>query len=75
MKSLFIIFYLMTGRMEQHGPLYNIHIDVNNQYDWVYDACEGEVYQWLETGVFTYDDNLCECGELEFFNATDEQGE
>jgi hypothetical protein len=73
MKSLFIIFYLMTGKMEQHGPLYDIHIDETNQYDWVYDACQGEVYQWLETGVFTYDDNLCECGELEFFMATDSE--
>jgi hypothetical protein len=72
MKSLMLMFYLMTGRVEHTGMLYAIHINVNNQYDWVYAACEGEVYQWLETGVFTYDDNLCECGELEFFMATEE---
>jgi hypothetical protein len=73
MKSLLLAFYLLTGRVEQTGPLYAIHIDVNNQYDWVYSACEGELYNWLETGVFTYDDNLCEPGELEFFMATDSE--
>ena len=67
-----LAFYLMTGRVEHTGMLYAIHIDVNNQYDWVYAVCEGELYQWLETGEFTYDDNLCECGELEFFFATEE---
>jgi hypothetical protein len=71
MKSLMLAFYLMTGRVEHTGMLYAIHIDVNNQYDWVYTVCEGELYQWLETGEFHYDDNLCECGELEFFFATD----
>jgi hypothetical protein len=71
MKSLLLAFYLMTGRVEQNGPLYAIHIDTNNQYDWVYFACEGELYNWLETGEFIYDDNLCECGELEFFTATE----
>lgn len=68
-----LAFYLLTGRVEQTGHLYAIHIDVNNPYDWVYVACEGELYQWLETGVFTYNDDLCTPGELEFFMATDEE--
>ena len=72
MKSLMLMFYLMTGKVEQTGQLYAIHIDGNNPYDWVYAVCEGELYNWLETGVFTYDDNLCEPGELEFFFATEE---
>jgi hypothetical protein len=72
MKSLMLMFYLMTGKVEKTGQLYAIHIDTNNPYDWVYTVCEGELYNWLETGVFTYDDNLCECGELEFFMATEE---
>lgn len=75
MKSLLLAFYLMTGRVEQHGQLYAIHIDTNNQYDWVYAACEGELYHWLETGVFEYNDMWCTPGELEFFMATDEEGE
>lgn len=69
------MFYLMTGKVEKTGQLYAIHIDTNNPYDWVYAACEGELNQWLETGVFKYDDNLCTPGELEFFMATDEEGE
>lgn len=72
MKSLMLMFYLMTGKVEQTGQLYAIHIDVNNPYDWVYAVCEGELNQWLETGVFMYDDNLCTPGELEFFFATEE---
>jgi hypothetical protein len=28
-------------------------------------ACKGEVVAYFEYGVFMYDDNLCECGELE----------
>jgi hypothetical protein len=28
-------------------------------------ACIGEVVSYFEYGVFMYDDNLCECGELE----------
>lgn len=70
-----LMFYLMTGKVEKTGQLYAIHIDTNNPYDWVYAACEGELNQWLETGVFKYDDNLCTPGELEFFMATDEEGE
>jgi len=72
MKSLMLMFYLMTGKVEKTGQLYAIHIDTNNPYDWVYAACEGELNQWLETGVFKYDDNLCTPGELEFFMATEE---
>jgi len=75
MKSLLLAFYLLTGRVEQTGQLYAIHIDTNNPYDWVYAACEGELYNWLETGVFEYNDMLCTPGELEFFMATDEEGE
>jgi hypothetical protein len=71
MKSLMLFCYLLTGRVEQNGPLYNIHIDESNQYDWVYNVCRGELFNWLETGTFEYDDNLCNCGELEFYTATE----
>lgn len=29
-------------------------------------ACKGEVLAYFEYGVFMYDDNLCECGELKW---------
>ena len=28
-------------------------------------VCYGEVMNFIETNAFAYDDNLCECGELE----------
>lgn len=75
MKPILLFFYLMSGKVEKHEMLYNIHIDVNNPHDWVYNACEGELNQWLETGVFEYNDMLCTPGELEFYMESDEEGE
>ena len=69
MSKLILLMYLLTGKVEKVDGLYTIHTSESSVIEY---ACEGEVYQWLETGVFTYDDNLCECGELEFFMATEE---
>jgi len=60
MNSLILAFYLLIGKVEHTDDgLYNIPN--------VTDAppCKGEVLNWIDTGVFQYDDFLCEPGELE----------
>lgn len=61
--SKFILFiYLLTGKVEQVDGLYTIYTPESSVIEY---ACEGEVLAYIETGVFRYDDNLCQAGELE----------
>ena len=61
MTKFVILFYLLSGRVQEVDNLYVVHTETAT-YDY---ACEGEVLRWIETGEFVYDDFLCECGELE----------
>jgi hypothetical protein len=61
MTKFIMLFYLLSGRVQEADNLYVVHTETAT-YDF---ACEGEVLRWIETGTFTYDDFLCECGELE----------
>jgi hypothetical protein len=60
MTKCLLLFYLLSGRVQQVDDLYSVHAN-NTIYEF---ACEGEVLRWIETGTFSYDDNLCKCGEL-----------
>lgn len=62
MSKLILFFYLLTGKVEQVDRLYTIHTSESSVIEY---ACEGEVLLYIETGVFTYDDNLCMAGEIE----------
>jgi hypothetical protein len=61
MSKLILCFYLLTGKVERVDGLYTIHASDNTVVEY---ACYGELMNWLETGSFAYDDNLCACGEL-----------
>lgn len=54
--------YLLTGKVEMVDGLYTIHTATSSVIEY---ACKGEVLAYIETGVFKYDDFLCEAGELE----------
>lgn len=54
--------YLLTGKVEKVDGLYTIHTSESSVIEY---ACEGEVLEYIETGVFRYDDNLAKPGELE----------
>jgi hypothetical protein len=56
-----LFIYLLTGKVEKVDGLYTIHTSESNVIEY---ACEGEVLAYIETGVFAYDDNLCNAGEL-----------
>jgi hypothetical protein len=61
--SKFILFiYLLTGKVERVDGLYTIHTSESSVIEY---ACEGEVLEYIETGVFRYDDNLAKPGEIE----------
>jgi hypothetical protein len=62
MSKLILLMYLLTGKVEQVDGLYTIHTNESSVIEY---ACEGEVLGYIETGVFRYDDNLCQAGELE----------
>lgn len=54
--------YLITGQVEKVDGLYTIYTPESSVIEY---ACEGEVLAYIETGVFMYDDNLCQAGEIE----------
>jgi len=62
MSKLILLMYLLTGKVEKVDGLYTIHTTENSVIEY---ACEGEVLLYIETGVFEYDDNLCNAGEIE----------
>jgi hypothetical protein len=62
MSKLILFFYLLTGKVEMVDGLYTIHTAESSVIEY---ACKGEVLAYIETGVFKYDDFLCEAGELE----------
>ena len=62
MSKLILLMYLLTGKVEKVDGLYTIHIPESSVIEY---ACEGEVLAYIETGVFMYDDNLCQAGEIE----------
>ena len=62
MSKLILFIYLLTGKVEQVDGLYTIHTVESSVIEY---ACKGEVLEYIETGVFRYDDNLCQAGELE----------
>jgi hypothetical protein len=62
MSKLILFFYLLTGKVEKVDGLYTIHTTESSVIEY---ACEGEVLEYIETGVFRYDDNLAKPGELE----------
>lgn len=62
MSKLILFIYLLTGKVEKVDGLYTIHTSESSVIEY---ACEGEVLEYIETGVFRYDDNLAKPGELE----------
>lgn len=62
MSKLILLIYLLTGKVEKVDGLYTIHTTESSVIEY---ACEGEVLAYIETGVFAYDDNLCQAGEVE----------
>ena len=62
MSKLILLMYLITGQVEKVDGLYTIYIPESSVIEY---ACEGEVLAYIETGVFMYDDNLCQAGEIE----------
>ena len=60
MTKIIMLFYLLSGRVQEVDNLYVVHTETTT-YEY---ACEGEVLNWIETGTFNYDDSLCDCGEL-----------
>jgi hypothetical protein len=62
MSKVILFFYLLTGKVEKVDGLYTIHTTESSVIEY---ACEGEVLEYIETGVFRYDDNLAKPGELE----------
>ena len=62
MSKLILLMYLLTGKVEKVDGLYTIHTSESSVIEY---ACEGEVLEYIETGVFRYDDNLAKPGELE----------
>jgi hypothetical protein len=62
MSKVILFFYLLTGKVEKVDGLYTIHTTESSVIEY---ACEGEVLEYIKTGVFRYDDNLAKPGELE----------
>ncbi len=60
MTKLIMLFYLISGRIQESNDLYVVHTETST-YEF---ACKGEVLRWIETGEFVYNDSLCKCGEL-----------
>lgn len=61
MTKLIMLLYIVSGRIEKTENLYVVHTETAT-YEY---ACEGEVLAWIETGEFTYNDFLCQCGEIQ----------
>jgi len=63
LKIFTLIHLLVNTTIEQDSDgLYTLSTSDGCVYEY---ACAGEVSAYFEYGVFMYDDNLCECGELE----------
>ena len=64
MSEIFIFIHLLvnTTIVADSDGLYMLSTSDGCTYEY---ACKGEVMAYFEYGVFMYDDNLCECGELE----------
>lgn len=60
MTKIIMLFYLFTGQVQQVDDLYTVHTGTGT-YEY---ACEGEVFNWIDTGTFSYDDSVCACGEI-----------
>ena len=58
----FIHLLVNTTIISTSDGLYTLSTSDGCTYEY---ACQGEVVAYFEYGVFMYDDNLCECGELE----------
>jgi hypothetical protein len=58
MLKILFFFALLRGEISPaEGGLYTIGL---NEF-----VCYGEALEYIRTGVFQYNDELCECGELE----------
>lgn len=69
MKSLMLMFYILTGTVEKGvdgDPYYYVMLDKNDPLTWYCCACEGEVMQWIETGEFKYNEELCSKAERDY---------
>ena len=64
MLKIFTLIHLLvnTTIVSTSDGLYTLSTSDGCTYEY---ACKGEVLAYFEYGVFMYDDNLCECGELE----------
>ena len=62
MKFILFLNLFFSGQIAfDNDNLYTLHVE-----GIVYEhACYGEIMNFIETNEFAYDDNLCECGELE----------
>jgi len=65
MNTMYILIHLLVNTTIQptDDGLYTLRTTEGKVYE---SACKGEVMAYLETGVFKYNDMLCECGELEW---------
>jgi len=63
MLHLYTFFHLLVNTIivADSDGLYTLSTSDGCTYEY---ACEREVLAYFEYGVFRYDDNLCECGEL-----------
>lgn len=63
MIKIFTLIHLLvnTTIAQDSDGLYTLSTSDGCTYEY---ACAGEVAAYFEYGVFMYDDNLCECGEL-----------
>jgi hypothetical protein len=53
---------VLTGKVEKNeSGLYDVHTNTSSVIE---SACKYEVIEWIKTGKFRYDDNLCEAGEI-----------
>ena len=62
MKFILLLNLIFSGQIALDSDnLYTLRIK-GEVYEYV---CYGELMNYLEANEFVYDDNLCECGELE----------
>ena len=63
MKFILFLNLFFSGQIApDNDNLYTLYVE-----EIVYEhVCIGEIMDYIETGNFHYDDNLCECGELEW---------
>lgn len=60
MKLLFITLILGTSNLNPCLRT-DIQVEENGKMVTYPYACQGEIDQYLETGIFKYDDFLCDC--------------